>query len=87
MANCRKKGPWFGNTDLTVNKEPFNIKDSCRSVTQKEGYNITTNEKGENMLTGLKGEWFSIEEMEVFTIEKVLLSFPKNLAFGEHVNY
>jgi hypothetical protein len=82
MANCRNKGPWFGNTDLTVNNEPFNKKDSCRSVTQKEGFMITTNEKGENMLTGLKEEWFSIEEMEVFTIEKIKFTIPKNLAFG-----
>lgn len=44
---------------------------------------ITTNEKDENMLTGLKEEWFSIEEMEVFKIEKIHFT----IAFGGPKNY
>jgi len=30
------------------------------------------------MLTGVKGEWFSIEEMEVFTLEKIKVPLLKN---------
>ena len=71
MANNKMRGPWFGNADLTVIKEPFNKENSCRSAVNKDGYKITSNEDGENMLTGVKGEWFSIEEMEVFTLEKI----------------
>ncbi len=60
LANSKTYGPWFGDGDLTVNKEPFNEENSCRSAIHKDGYNISSNKDGENMLTGLKGEWFSI---------------------------
>jgi hypothetical protein len=80
------RGPWFGNSDLNVNKQRFNDKNSCRSAIHKDGYNIPSDENGVNMLTGLTEEWFSLEEMEVFTIEKIKVPLLKNPVYQAYLN-
>ena len=55
--------------ELSVNHEPFNKENSCFSSANRKGYEITTDENGQNMLTGKKSESFTIVEMEVWQVE------------------
>ena len=34
MATCSARGPWFGEAELSLNKEPFNTENGCRSTCQ-----------------------------------------------------
>jgi hypothetical protein len=82
MATKSKEtlGPSFGNSELSADYEPFNQKNGCSSWIDNScmSYNIRTDKKQINLLTGLKvndtdeegaiGCRFKINELEVWAV-------------------
>ena len=61
-------GPYFGTQDLAV-ISPFNRADHCSSRST-DVYEISVDSEGRNMLTNQCGSWFTIIELEVWSIRK-----------------
>jgi hypothetical protein len=76
--SCNKYyGPDFGLSELLVLHEPFNQPNACWSRGNKEGYKISVNSEGINMLTNNKSVKekdgdelckFTIREIEVWGV-------------------
>ncbi len=66
------RGPYFGNSELAVEDEPFNTINNCVSKIGEHIFEIGNDSNNNNMLTNLKSQdricQFSICEMEVWEI-------------------
>jgi len=54
---------------LAAKIEPFNNKSMCWSWVNNDIYNMSIDSKGVNLLSEEKEAWFSIVELEVWSIE------------------
>ena len=65
-------GPVFngGFTELGV-MSPFNGKNNCSSSTNGNGYKISVDQNGNNMLTNKDRKRFTITEIEVWQVSEI----------------
>ena len=68
---CSSKiGPCFGNRELVIIQEgkSFREEEGCISQLNKNAYRIEEDKEGCNLLTNLKDDEFSAEEVEVWQL-------------------
>ena len=68
------EGPSYGWNELSAFYEPFNGYNKCYSYAGKANYGIPE-EGGKNTLTNLKGNNFTITELEVWSIKEICKKF------------
>jgi hypothetical protein len=64
-------GPYYGYGELRAWQEPFNGDENCVSYANRANFKIKE-EGGKNMLTNEENGYFTITELEIWSIKEVV---------------